>query len=60
MKSAYEIASSQSEKAACRNEQYYNRKARSAILAQGDRVLVKNVREKGGPGKFFGRRECIE
>jgi transposase InsO family protein len=52
MKSAYEIASSQSEKAACRNEQYYNRKARSAILAQGDRVLVKNVREKGGPGKL--------
>ena len=52
MKSAYEIAALHSEKAARRNENYYNRKARSAILSVGDRVLVKNVREKGGPGKL--------
>ena len=52
MKNAYEIASSHSEKAAQRNERLFNRKARSAILSPGDRVLVKNVREKGGPGKL--------
>jgi hypothetical protein len=52
MKNAYEIAASNSEKAACRNEKKYNRRARSAILCEGDRVLIRNVRERGGPGKL--------
>ena len=52
MKSAYEIAATHSAKVAHQNEARYNRKARSAILSEGDRVLVKNVREKGGPGKL--------
>ena len=52
MKNAYEIAASNSEKAAIRNETRYNRRARSAILCEGDRVLIRNVRERGGPGKL--------
>ena len=52
MKKAYEIAADHSAKAARQNEARYNRKARSAVLSEGDPVLVKNVREKGGPGKL--------
>jgi hypothetical protein len=52
MKNAYEIAATNSEKAAYRNEKRFNRRARSAILSEGDRVLIRNVRERGGPGKL--------
>ena len=52
MKNAYEIAANHSAKAARQNEAWCNKTARSAVLSEGDRVLVKNVREKGGPGKI--------
>ena len=53
MKEAYQLAFSQSEKQAQRNERNFNRRARtSAVLEVGDRVLIRNKREKGGPGKL--------
>ena len=52
MKNAYQIAYSHSEKEAHDNERRYNRKARSSVLEANDRVLVKNVRARGGPGKL--------
>ena len=52
MKNAYQIAAESSEKSARRNEKHYNRRAKSAILSEGDRVLIRNVRERGGPGKL--------
>ena len=52
MKDAYKIAFNESEKQAKRNERNYNRRAKSSVLEAGDRVLVRNVRERGGPGKI--------
>ena len=52
MKDAYQIAYAHAEKEARRNEKMYNRKARSSVLEANDRVLIKNVRARGGPGKL--------
>ena len=52
MKEAYKIAFEQSEMQAQRNERNFNRHARASVLEAGDRVLIKNVRERGGPGKL--------
>ena len=57
MKNAYQIAYSESEKQAKKNERLYNRKAKSSVLEENDRVLIKNVRERGGPGKLRGYYE---
>ena len=52
MKDAYQIAYAHAEKEARSNEKMYNRKARSSVLEANDRVLIKNVRARGGPGKL--------
>ena len=52
MKNAYQIAYAHAEKEARSNEKMYNRKARSSVLEVNDRVLIKNVRARGGPGKL--------
>ncbi len=52
MKKAYNIASEVSKKVANRNKVNYDKKARAAVLEEGDSVLVRNLREKGGPGKL--------
>ena len=57
MQNAYQIAYLQSEKEAKKNEKLYNRKAKSSVLEENDRVLIKNLREKGGPGKLRGYYE---
>ena len=52
MKKAYQVAADVSSKVANRNKSAYNKRAGAAVLEEGDRVLVRNLREKGGPGKL--------
>ena len=52
MHRAYQISLEVSDKVATKNKTAYDRRAHAALLAEGDRVLVRNLREKGGPGKL--------
>ena len=57
MKKAYQIASEVSRKVASRNKAQYDKRAGAAMLEKGNRVLVRNLREKGGPGKLRAQWE---
>eukprot|EP00795_Rhopilema_esculentum_P010177 gene10177-18848_t len=57
MTDAYRIAAEKTGQCAAHGREEYNRKARSSDLKPGDRVLVKNVIERGGPGKLRSFRE---
>ena len=46
MKNAFQIAIQKIEKAGAANKRRYDAKAKSVVLAVGDRVLVRNV-ERG-------------
>ena len=59
MKAAYQVASDISGKVANRNKVAYDRRSHAAVLEEGDRVLVRNLREKGGPGKLRSYWESI-
>ena len=52
MENAYEIARKHSSMAGNGNKHRYDLKLRSIDLQPNDRVLVRNLRERGGPGKF--------
>lgn len=52
MEEAYVIANQNAKKAAERNKRHYDTKVRNSVLQPGERVLVKNVTPRGGPGKF--------
>ena len=49
---AHRIAAEKAGQCAARGRDEYHRKARSSELYLGDRVLVKNLFERGGPGKL--------
>ncbi|XP_022809302.1 uncharacterized protein LOC111346273 [Stylophora pistillata] len=52
MTEAYKLAGKKSSEAGTRAKQRYDRFVRSSILLPGYRVLVRNLRERGGPGKL--------
>uniref|UniRef100_A0AAV2MHF4 Uncharacterized protein n=1 Tax=Knipowitschia caucasica TaxID=637954 RepID=A0AAV2MHF4_KNICA len=49
---AYRIASKSDSKGQARAKNYYDRKAYGAELQLGSRVLVRNLSQRGGPGKL--------
>ena len=52
MKEAYSIAAGKSKAQGDKAKAFYDLKVRSSTLLPGDRVLIKNLSECGGPGKL--------
>lgn len=52
MKEAYKIAGGMARRAGEKARKYHNCKPTSAALIAGDRVLVRHLTERGGPGKL--------
>ena len=52
LQQAFELASQHAKKRAAHNKQIYDRGLYGSQLTVGDRVLVRNLRERGGPGKL--------
>ena len=49
---AYDLAAKRSEKSRQHNKSTNDKTACSTALQPGDRVLVRNLSERGGPGKL--------
>ena len=52
MEEAYQVALSTSRKAASQRKQNYDKKVRFVKLVAGDRVLMRNLTHRNGPGKL--------
>ncbi|KAK6178710.1 hypothetical protein SNE40_011231 [Patella caerulea] len=52
LREAYEIAQENSRKTAVKGKHIHDKKYMSVCLEEGDKVLVRNLTERGGPGKL--------
>ena len=52
MSEAYKVASETAQRNDQRGKKQYDKKVRNIVLMPGDRVLVRNMSEWGGPGKL--------
>ena len=52
MSDAFTIAKQHADKSGERNKRYYDKKVRGKPIVVGDRVLLRNLGEKGGTGKL--------
>ena len=52
MSEAYQLASETAAKKATSGKMQYDKKAKSTTFQPGVRVLIRNVKERGGPGKL--------
>ena len=52
MSEAYELARKRANEGSDRAKKRYDHHPRSSVLQPGDRVLVRNLSERGGPGKL--------
>ncbi|KAJ8006625.1 hypothetical protein DPEC_G00109180 [Dallia pectoralis] len=60
MQEAYEITAANTKKSAEKSKRNHDRKVRSSVLHEGDRVLVRNLTPRGGTGKLRNHWEdCI-
>lgn len=52
MQEAYNNAQENMRKAGKRGQKHYNQRAWNSVLEPGDHVLIRNLSERGGPGKI--------